>query len=424
MAENVLKHRWIVACCLMLLAGFLRFYKLGDWPFAGDELGTIGEEQQLFEGGTAVSENQAYRLPRIVPLSYLMHHIGDSVFGRDEFGSRVLMAVFGTLGVGVTFLLLDSLKGRATAFACALLLALWPDHIFQSQQTRFYIIAAFFAGLAMLLGGFVAQRRSTFSAVVACCALIAAILCHTLMAVLWGTILAGIVAGSIAERRPFPKNVALVFAVAGILIALFGLFYVRPLASGWNSGETWGYGTLHSLLAAVNSVSWPVFLLAGLGVLLLLRDRNAQNWYWVACALGWGAVSAVLPAPDRLSPGYAFPLASSVFVVAACAIGTIYEYLKTRGALIGAAWIGIACLSSLPGVASYYSRRIATRHPDCRAVRKGARAHRRSSRGTLHGMVCVLRPRLPSGNLFSMRSGSRGRGVCAGQQTVLGRGRE
>ena len=235
----------------------------------------------------------------------------------------------------------------------ALLLTLWPDHIFQSQQTRFYIIAAFFAGLAMLLGGFVARRRSTFSAITVCCAIFAAILCHTLLAVLWGTIFAGIVAGSYAERRPFPKNVALVFLVAGILFALFGLFYLRPLASGWNSGENWGYTTLHSLLAAVNSVGWPVFLLAGLGVLLLLRDRSAKTGTG-SHALGWGVASAVLPRLVVYHPGYAFPLASSVFVVAACAIGTIYDCLKTRGALIGAAWIGVACLSSLPGVLSHY----------------------------------------------------------------------
>lgn len=354
MAGNVLKRRWIIALGLMLVAGSLRFYKLGAWPFAGDELGTIGEERLFFEGGAAGSESQAIRLPRVIPLSYLVHHVGDSVFGRDEFGSRVLMAVFGTLGVGVTFVLLDILKGRATALTCALLLTLWPDHIFQSQQTRFYITAAFFAGLAMLLGGFVAQRRSTFSAVTVCCAIFAAVLCHTLMAILWGIILAGIAADSYAQRRPFPKNVALVFLVAGVLFALFGQFYLRPLASGWNSQENWGYGTLHSLLAAVNSVGWPVFLLAGLGLLLLLRDRSAQNWYWVVCALAWGVAIAVLPRVVVYHPGYSFPLASSVFVVAACAIGTIYDCLKTRGALIGAAWIGVACLSSLPGVLSHY----------------------------------------------------------------------
>jgi hypothetical protein len=375
MAGNVLKNRWVVAFCLVLLAGFLRFYKLGDWPFAGDELGTIGEERLLFESGPSIAESQASRLPRIIPLSYLVHHIGDSLFGRDEFGSRVLMAVFGTLGVGATFLLLDSLKGRATTLACALLLTLWPDHIFQSQQTRFYIIAAFFSGLAMLLGGLVVQRRSTLSAIIACFAIFAAILCHTLLAVLWGTIFVGILAGSYGEGRPFPKNVALVFLVAGILFGLFGLFYIRPLASGWNSEEGWGYSTLHSLEASVNSVGWPVFLLAGLGILLLLRDRSAQNWYWVVCALGWGAASAILPRVVVYHPGYAFPLASSVFVVAACAIGTIYDYLRTRGALIGAAWMVVACLSSLPGVVSHYQD--GSRH-DIRTAAEYVKKHARA----------------------------------------------
>jgi hypothetical protein len=358
----------------MLLAGTLRFYKLGEWPFAGDELGTISEEKGLFDGGAISSDSQAYRLPRLIPLSYLIHHISDSLFGCDEFGSRVMMAVFGTLGVGATFLLLDRLIGRAAALACALLVTLWPDHILQSQQTRFYIIAAFFAGLAMLLGGFVVQRRSTFSAIAACCAIFAAILCHTLLAILWGTTFIGIVAGCCAERRPIPKNVAIVFLVSGFLFAAFGLLYVKPLMSGWNSQETWGYGTLHSVLALLNSVGWPVSLLAVLGVLLLIRERSAQGWYWVTCALVCGAVAAILPRMLVFHPGYVFPFASSIFVVAGCAIGTIYDCLKSRGTWIGAAWIGLACLGSLPGVLSHYKD---GSRPDFRAAAEFVKEHGR-----------------------------------------------
>jgi hypothetical protein len=350
----MLNRRWVVALVLMFLAGALRFHKLGDWAFANDELSTIGEERALFERGAAAPESQAYRLPRVIPLSYFFHRLGDSLFGRDEFGSRVVTAVFGTLGIGIVFLLLDMLKGRATALACALLMALWPEHIFQSQQTRFYIIAAFFAGLAMLLGAFAAQRRSALSAAIACCAIFAAILCHTLTAILLGTVFAGIVAGSYAARQPFPKKAAWVFLAAWAVAALFGWLYLKPLMSGWNSGETWGYGVLHSLLASVNAIGWPVALLAALGVLVLLRERSAQNWYWATCALGWLAASAVLPRLVVYHPGYAFPLAVAVFVVAGCAVGTIHDCLKTKGTFVAAAWVGLACLGNLPGVASHY----------------------------------------------------------------------
>ena len=104
------------------------------------------------------------------------------MFGRDEFGSRVVLAALGTLSVGIVFLILDVLKGRATATATALLVALWPDHIFQSQQTRFYVVAAFFACLCIFVGAFAAQRRSTLVSIILGCFVFVVILCHTVAA--------------------------------------------------------------------------------------------------------------------------------------------------------------------------------------------------------------------------------------------------
>jgi mannosyltransferase len=351
---NAIKNRWVVCLGLVLVAGILRFHKLGDWPFANDELATIAEEKALYEGAPLAPESQTYRLPRIVPLSYFLHHVSNRFFGRDEWGSRVVMALFGTLCVGMTFTLLDVLKGRPAAIACGLLMALWPEHIFQSQQARFYIVVSFFAGLAMLLGAVAAERRTTTAAILTCLAVVATILCHPVIGIVFAIIFLGILAGSYAERRPLPKNVVLVFLATGILLGIYGLVYLKPLMSGWNSDATWGYGVVHSLLASVNAIGWPVALLAALGMLLLARERSAQNWYWVTCALGWAAASAILPRLVAYHPGYVFPLASSAVVLAGCAIGIVHDGLRSRGGFIAAAWIGLACLGNLPSLASHY----------------------------------------------------------------------
>jgi len=348
------KSGLLIALFLLILAGSLRFYKLGAWPFAGDETSTFAEERSLFHLDDVPPDTQTYRLSRVIPLSYLFHHISDAVFGRDEFGSRVIMAVLGTLGVVVVFLMLDVLKGRATAIATALLVALWPEHVFQSQQTRFYIIAAFFSYLCIFIGALAAQRRSTLLSICLGCSALAAILCHTLMGVLLPVTFAGVMAAAYAERRPWPKNVVLVFLVAVAAVGIFFGIYIRPLLLGWNSGETWGYGIAHSAFASVNMVGWPVALLAAVGFLLLLRERNAQNWYWITCSFGWAAATVVFPLLVAYHPEYVFPLAISVMVLAGCAIGTIYEHLRSKSALIGAAWVGLACLGSLPSLASHY----------------------------------------------------------------------
>ncbi len=134
----------------------------------------------------------------------------------------------------------------------------------------------------------------------------------------------------------------------------FAGLYLWPLMNHWNQGELWGYSTTRSLMASVNMIGWPVALLALLGMLLSLQERTAQNWYWMTCALGWGAATVVLPRVVVYHPEYVFPFALSVMVIAGCAIGDIYEFLATRSKLIGATWIAIACLGSLPSVASHY----------------------------------------------------------------------
>jgi hypothetical protein len=359
-------------CLLIVLAGLLRFYRLGDWPFAGDEISTIAEEQSLFGERTAPPDSQIYRLPRIIPLSYLFHHLSDSLVGKDEYGSRVAMAILGALSVGITFFMLDALKGRATATATALLVTLWPEHVFQSQQTRFYIVAAFFSCLCLFIGALAANRRSTSLTILLCCSIIAAVLSHTLMVVLLPITFAGILAGAYAERCPLPKNVVLIFLGTTLGIGfLFGA-YLRPLLSHWNADAAWGYGCIHSLFAFINMIGWSVVLLGVLGFLLLCHERNPQNWYWIVCAFGWAGASLVFPLLVNHHPEYVFPLAMSIVVMAGCAVGAVYEELRDRSALLGATWLVLACLGNLPSLVSHYSD---GSRPDLRTAAQYVKTH-------------------------------------------------
>ncbi len=339
---------------LIVFAGALRFYKLGDWPFAGDERATLREEQSLFGEEDAPHKSQAYRLPRLIPLSYSIHRINNSIFGRDEFGSRVTMAFLGSLSVGLVFLMLDMLKGRPAAMATALLVALWPEHVFQSQQTRFYIAAAFFTYLCILIGAFAASRRSTLLSIAVSCSIIAAVLCHTVMGALVMIVFVGILAGAYAEGQPMPRNVIAVFVATVVLLGVFFGVYLKPLLTGWNASGAWGYDVSHSVLASVNMLGWPIASLSALGFLILLHERQSQNWYWITCALGWLGATVVFPSLVTYHPAYVFPLSIGVLVLAGCAIGTVFEGLHSRSVWLGAAWVGVACLGNLPSLVSHY----------------------------------------------------------------------
>jgi hypothetical protein len=366
------RSRWLVALILLLMAGALRFYKLGAWPFADDELATLAEEAAFFAPSQVPPDSQIYRLSRAVPLGYLIAHAGHLLCGRDEYGSRVLMAVCGTLGVVVVFLLLDGLLGRTTALAASLLITMWPEHLFQSQQTRFYIVAALFASLCLLAGALAAQHRSARYSALACCLALAAMLCHTLLVGLLGVVLAGVVAAAIAQRQPLPHSVWAVFAGAVLVAAGLLLGYVWPLLRGWNQGETWGYTSAHALLAAVNSLGWPLALLAALGLLHLARERTAQSWYWITCAMAWGGAALVLPRIVTYHPAYIFPLALGPLVLAAAAVALIATRLRPTSPLLAAAWIGVACLFSLPSVVSHFAD---GSRPDLRTAARYVDAH-------------------------------------------------
>ena len=64
MTFRIIRSQYFIAASLLLLAGVLRFYKLGTWSFAGDETATLADTASLF-GDLEVSEDhQYYRLPR------------------------------------------------------------------------------------------------------------------------------------------------------------------------------------------------------------------------------------------------------------------------------------------------------------------------------------------------------------------------
>lgn len=344
-----------IALGLTLLAGSLRFHNLGTWPYSGDETATLEEESVLFHGRDVSHDSQAYRLPHLIPLSYLALHIGHTLFGLDERGTRIVTAVLGTLSVVLVFVLLDGPMPRPAAFATALLVALLPQHIAHSQENRFYMVAAFLSFASLLVGARILwSRRSILSAILACCLSLTAVLAHTLLAILLPTIFAAVCAGVYAEKRPIPRGVWLCFPIAAVAAAVFFAVYVRPLAHGWNQGETWGYSPLHALVGSIAMIGWPIALLAAVGVVLMLRERTAQNWYWLVCFLAWGSGSLILPRFVIYHNEYVFPLVLGGLVCAGYAISVVYKLLLPSNPVAAGAWVGLMCLANLPGLASHY----------------------------------------------------------------------
>jgi hypothetical protein len=341
---------------LALIAGALavRFHRLGDWPFAFDEVPTLEEVQTLADPSSAAPESQAFRLPRLIPVGYLFSWAGIRLFGADEFGSRVVPALLGAAMVGLVFGIGRLSLGRGTALAAALLTALWPAHVFQSQQNRFYMAAALFASVTMLCGSVAAARPRLRWIVLACAAATLSVLSHTVTAVLLPAVGLGVLAARYAEGRSPSRSELLAFSAGAAVIGLLFLVYLLPLASGWNRNAAWGYSVGHSVLASVNMLGWPVALLAGLGLVLMHQERKSQAVYWLACLGAWGGITLVLPLRGAYHAWYAFPFASCGLVLAAFAVSTISERLARIRPAAGVLWVCAACMLNLPSLASHF----------------------------------------------------------------------
>jgi hypothetical protein len=280
--------------------------------------------------------------------------MGTAWFGSDEFGCRVVPALSGVFLVGAVFLLGVSAFGPRRALLVALLVALSPVHIFQSQVNRFYSVAALFTGITLLLGAIAAVRSAPRWTALTCVGLVLSVLCHSVLLALYPFLVAGILGTRLAGRHGGVRSALVLLAITGLLLAGFVVFHLLPLVRGWNEGAEWGYSTRHSVLASIHMLGWPVALLAVLGGILLTEGRDPQRFYWLACVSAWAAVSLLLPGMIEYNPRYVFPFALTGVVLAGSAIDVIGDRLRTGMPWAAAGWVIVTLGLGLPSLLSHY----------------------------------------------------------------------
>src|SRR5262249_42858652 len=160
---------------------------------------------------------------------------------------------------------------------------------------RFYITAALFSALAMLLGAQALQRRSVWLTALACAAALLAMGTHTLQCVILAGLFVGVLGGVVLARQPIPGRVLALMCGTGVAALAFVVLYLLPQLRGWNEGELWGYTPARSLQGAVSQIGWPVVLLGVLGAICLVKQNPSQGAYWITFAGTWAGASLVFP---------------------------------------------------------------------------------------------------------------------------------
>lgn len=342
---------WLAFVAVLAVAAGARAAYLGKWAFASDELGSFKDIERYRNPPTG-SAHPDEVLPQVIPLSMLALNAGHTLFGSDEGGCRVVVALFGLAHVAVVVLGLSLVTSRTVALTAGLLLALSVEHIFYSQYHRFYTLAALLAGCATLAAARSVKVGSAGWMAAACVFACLAVLAHTLVGTVFGILLVGgLIAAFAGTKRP------LLVAVGGSVVALAWLALVVLPVVGDKAGlKSWtGYSSAHAVFGAVGQVSWPVCLLAIPGLAIMWKRDRSQALFWAAAGCVWAGSAVVLPKVLPYHPAYIFPLMLPVFVFAAVAVAEIVSAIRANSGSAAAilVWLLLPLLN-LPSLASYY----------------------------------------------------------------------
>lgn len=326
---------YLLLFIITLIAAFLRFHKLGEWSFWGDEIFTLGSKLDGF----------------IPSLSTRLIHATTSYLVVDEWNARLIPTLIGVVTIPVLFFFVAQIFGKSVGLISSALLAVSTWHIYWSQNARFYALLLLFYSLALLSFYLALDKDKPWYML--------------LSLIFWGL--------AVQERLlaiffipvvviyllalfilPFDKPPGLnirnlaIYAVAG-LVSL--LFFTNPFLSnlsGWmtdfgriNNNPLW----LFSGFAYY--VGIPVICMAGFGAIAMLIQKERAGLFFGLAAmipvLSIMAASTFQYAANR----YFFISLTSWIILASLAINELLKMQKGKSQLLAVGVLVLILGSSL-----------------------------------------------------------------------------
>ena len=353
----------LVIACLTVLAVALRFWRLGDWNFEATEIFTLRD-----------SLNPRWGNAR--PLGYLLNYYLVGPFRPlDEFGLRLLPALFGVLAIPVFYLVSRRLIGTRAALLGALLLTVSGLHVFYSQFARYWSLVFLLSAVypyALYLGVREGNRRALALGLVTA---VLAVLAHPVSILLVGgpaiwlalTYLRPRYLKQAWGRKSLRWGAALAVILAVVIIAR-----VLPLFQDWITmhdqnpgmgqfllGPKRGHGIKQMVLltAYVESLTVPVVLGGAVGVYLLWQERDRTLGLFLgSLALFSLAFIALVSVRTAVSTFYLLPTAPVFFMGAGVFLDRVFQVgsnVRPRS-LVPATILAVFILAGAPTLVSQY----------------------------------------------------------------------
>jgi len=337
---------------VMLVALVLRFWRLGDWNFQATEIFTL-------------RDSLAPRLTNPRPLGYfLTHYLVGPFLPLDEFGLRLLPAVFGILAVAAFYVVCRRLAGTRAALCGTLLVAVSPLLVMYSQLARYWSLVFLLSTVypyAIYWG--VRERNRTMLAGGLIGGVLAA-LAHPVSVVLLGGVGLFLVTGLKREdvaRALRTRQARWTIGIAAVLILAILVRFI-PVLHGWISMHDRSHGRgqflrpfhvapglvqLIDLSNFVESLTVPVALSAIVGIYYLWQGPDRSLARYLASLAGFHiGLITLLSLRTPVSQYYLLPAVPVFFIGAGVFVDQLFRVespLRPRWLLPGVVLaIGVA----------------------------------------------------------------------------------
>jgi hypothetical protein len=334
------------AAIVVVLAMFVG--TAGLWPWDHDEVATLGELGVVAPTQYPEPIAQLERMPSLVPVWHLLQNAVLAVLPFNEWTARLLPATSGALAVVIAFIVARRREGRWFAWSLLVLAAGSQTLIWLSQQNRFYPLAILWTTLSIVAVW--SEDEGWRSDLLAVLFALLAVLSHNIALVLFCLGAAAAMVCALLGRMP--PLAARRAVLSGAVVAALYLAYLRPLISGWASGNTGGTQPLVSMVAQVGIVPLALALFGSVVAVGQERRWTAAAWWTVLFVFACAFVAASPWIVGNWNPRYAVFFMIPVWVMAAFGSATVAERLASGPARM--AWLLVVALMLAPKLASHF----------------------------------------------------------------------
>jgi uncharacterized membrane protein len=347
---------------LIVLALVLRFWRLGDWGFDSDEIFMLRDSLNV-------------RLTNPRPLLYLLnHYLIAPVLPLDEFGLRLLPAVFGLLAIPGFYYVARRLLGTRAALFGTLLLTVSPIHVIYSQFGRYWSLVFLLSALYPYLIFIGLRERNRRTLVLGIVTGLLASLAHPAAILLVGGPAVWLIVTYLRPRYVKPlwsqRRVRWGVILAAIVAVVIAVRFI-PILQGWISehDENPGSGQfllrappramkpLYYLLAYVENLTPPLALTGAVGIYLLWQGRDRVLAVFLASLAVFPlAFLSLILFRTPVSTYYLMPAAPVFFMGAGIFLDRVFEVdwkLRPRW-LVPATVLVLALIPGTPTLISQY----------------------------------------------------------------------